>query len=48
MGLNSNFRIELVKDLFWNLNLYENFDSRPPINAKRNDLGVTTSFGWKF
>jgi hypothetical protein len=48
MGLNSNFRVELVKDLFWNLNLYENFDSRPPINAKRNDLGVTTSFGWKF
>jgi hypothetical protein len=48
MGLNSNFRIELVKDLFWNLNLYENFDSRPLVNANRNDLGITTSFGWKF
>jgi hypothetical protein len=48
VGLNSNFRVELVKDLFWNLNLYENFDSRPPVNANRNDLGITTSFGWKF
>ncbi|HMG37074.1 MAG TPA: DUF481 domain-containing protein [Blastocatellia bacterium] len=48
MGLNSNFRIELIKDLFWNLNLYENFDSRPPATAKRNDLGITTSFGWTF
>jgi hypothetical protein len=25
----SNCRVELLKDLFWNLNLYENFDSRP-------------------
>jgi uncharacterized protein DUF481 len=48
VGINSNLRIELVKDFFWNLNLYENFDSRPPVNAKRNDLGITTSFGWTF
>jgi len=48
MGLNSTFRIELVKDLFWSFNLYENFDSRPPMTAKRNDLGITTSFGWTF
>ena len=48
VGLNSNLRIELVKDLYWNLNLYENFDSRPPVTAKRNDLGITTSFGWTF
>jgi len=48
MGLNSNLKIELVKDLFWKLSLYENFDSRPPLTAKRNDLGITTSFGWTF
>jgi hypothetical protein len=48
IGQTSNFRIELVKDLFWNLNVYENFDSRPPVSAKRNDLGISTSFGWKF
>ncbi|HEU4389244.1 MAG TPA: DUF481 domain-containing protein [Blastocatellia bacterium] len=48
MGLNSNLKIELVKDLFWRFSLYENFDSRPPVTAKRNDLGITTSFGWTF
>jgi putative salt-induced outer membrane protein YdiY len=48
MGLNSNFRIELAKNLFWNLNVYENFDSRPQVNANRNDLGITNSFGWTF
>ena len=48
MGLNSNLRIELVKDLFWSVNLYENFDNKPPINAKRNELGISTSFGWKY
>ena len=48
VGLNSNFRVELVKDLFWNFNLYENFDSRPLVNANRNDLGITTSLGWRF
>ena len=48
LGLNSNFRVELVKNLFWNLNVYENFDSRPQVNANRNDLGITNSFGWTF
>ena len=44
----SNLHIELVKDFYWDFHLYENFDSRPPMNAPRNDLGVTTGIGWKF
>jgi hypothetical protein len=44
----SNLHIELVKDFYWDFHLYENFDSRPPVNAPRNDLGVTTGIGWKF
>jgi putative salt-induced outer membrane protein YdiY len=48
INLNSNFRVELAKNLFWNLNLYENFDNKPPINAKKNDLGVSVSLGWKY
>jgi putative salt-induced outer membrane protein YdiY len=44
----SNLHIELVKDFYWDFHLYENFDSRPPIHAPRNDLGVTTGIGWKF
>jgi len=48
LGSQSNLQIELVRNLYWNLQLYENFDSRPPINAPKNDLGITTSLGWKF
>jgi putative salt-induced outer membrane protein YdiY len=44
----SNLQIELVRNLYWNLQLYENVDSRPPTSAPKNDLGVTTSLGWKF
>lgn len=44
----SNLRIELVRNFYWSLQLYENYDSRPPINAPKNDLGVTTSLGWTF
>jgi len=44
----SNVQIELVRNFFWQLQLYENVDSRPPINAPKNDLGITTSLGWKF
>jgi hypothetical protein len=46
--LDSNLRIEIFKDFYWSLNLYENFDSKPPVNARRNDLGISSSFGWKF
>jgi len=44
----SNLQIELVKDFYWDFHLYENFDSRPPGHAARNDLGITTGLGWKF
>jgi hypothetical protein len=44
----TNVRWEFVKDLYWSLRIYENFDSHPPIAAPRNDFGVTTSLGWKF
>ena len=48
IALDSNLRIEIFKDFYWGLNLYENFDSKPPVNASRNDLGISTSVGWKF
>ena len=44
----SNLQIELVRNFVWNLQFYENVDSRPPVNAPKNDLGITTSLGWKF
>jgi len=44
----SNLRIELVRNFNWNLQLYENYDTRPPVTAPKNDLGITTSVGWTF
>ena len=44
----SNLRIELVRNFFWNFQLYENYDSRPPVVAPKNDLGTTMSLGWTF
>lgn len=44
----SDLRIKLVKDLWWGFHVYENFDSKPPVRADKNDLGVSTSLGWKF
>lgn len=44
----SSVRFELVKDLYLGFNLYENFDAKPPVRADKNDLGISTSLGWKF
>lgn len=45
---NTDLRIKLVKDLYWGFHLYENYDSKPPVRAERNELGASTSLGWKF
>jgi putative salt-induced outer membrane protein YdiY len=47
-GSETNVSWEFIKDLYWNLRVYENFDSKPPINAPKNDFGITTGLGWKF
>jgi len=44
----SGIRIELVRNFNWNFDLYENYDTRPPVSAPKNDLGITTSIGWTF
>ncbi len=49
LQFNGKVRLELFKDLFWQFSLFETFDSNPPSEtARRNDFGVTTSFGWSF
>lgn len=39
---------EIARNLYWNFTLYENYDSHPPVNANKNDFGITNSIGWKF
>jgi hypothetical protein len=43
-----NVKIELVKDLYWSFRLYENYDTKPPGSAPKNDFGLVTSLGFKF
>lgn len=40
--------LEIARNLYWNFTLYENYDSKPPVNANKNDFGITNSLGWKF
>jgi uncharacterized protein DUF481 len=44
----SDLYIKIVKDLYWGFHVYDNFDSKPPVTANKNDLGTSTSLGWKF
>jgi len=38
---------ELIADLFWKLNFYELYDSKPPsIDASKYDWGIVLSLGW--
>ncbi|HKO97569.1 MAG TPA: DUF481 domain-containing protein [Pyrinomonadaceae bacterium] len=48
MRFTSDMRIKIAADLYWGFHVYENFDSKPPVRADKNDLGISTSVGWKF
>ena len=48
MGLQLAWGIDLFRNFKWKFNLYENFDSRPPVHAPKNDFGTGTSVGWTF
>ncbi len=44
----SDINYKLAKDFWWGFHVYENFDSKPPIKANKNDLGVSASISFKF
>lgn len=48
ISVGPTLNVEIAHNLYWDFTLYENYDSRPPVNANKNDFGVTNSFGWKF
>jgi putative salt-induced outer membrane protein YdiY len=45
---NSIFTVKLSNKFHWNLSFWDNFDSRPPLNAQRNGTGLSTGLGWTF
>lgn len=45
----TDFRLELVADLFWKLDVYASYDSDPiSAEASSSDYGITSSLGYKF
>jgi hypothetical protein len=49
--LRTTFKLELVRDFFWALELYHHYDSAPlseDLNANKSDYGLTTSIGWSY
>lgn len=46
--LDSGVRIPLVKRFSLSLNLFDYYDSQPPLQVQRNDFGLVTSLGVSF
>jgi hypothetical protein len=47
--LDSAVKREVWKDVYFSVNVFDTFDSRPPTpGAARNDVGVVLSFGWTY
>ena len=47
--LESQSKIELIKDFYWSLSFYDSYDSQPPGNQdQKHDYGVTTGVAWTF
>lgn len=46
--LQSAFRVEFLKDLYFSINGYDSFDSSPPEGRANTDLGISVTLGWKF
>jgi hypothetical protein len=45
---NIYYKFKFLRDLYWKTSFVNNFDSRPPEGAARNDYNLTTSFGVDF
>jgi putative salt-induced outer membrane protein YdiY len=44
----TTFSMKLVNKFHIDFSILDNFDSSPPFNAKRNELGVSNTVGWTF
>jgi putative salt-induced outer membrane protein YdiY len=45
---NNSLTIKLTNKFHLSFSFWDNFDSRPPVTAKRNESGVSTDIGWSF
>lgn len=44
----TTFSLKLPNNFHTDFSFWDNFDSHPPINAKKNELGISNSLGWTF
>lgn len=46
---NTDFRLEIVEDFFWAVNIYAEYDSEPiSVDASNSDYGITNAIEYKF
>jgi hypothetical protein len=45
---NNSITIKLRNNFHLAFTFWDNFDSRPPATAKKNELGTSTGIGWSF
>jgi putative salt-induced outer membrane protein YdiY len=45
---NNSITIKLRNNFHLNFTLWDNFDSRPPSTARKNELGISSGIGWSF
>jgi hypothetical protein len=46
--VDGNVRHDLFANTYWSFNVYESFDSDPPVDRPRSDLGLSFALGWTF
>lgn len=47
-NLDTSLSIKLAHDFYLKFGLWDTYDSKPPVNARKNELGISTTFGLKF
>jgi putative salt-induced outer membrane protein YdiY len=45
---NDSLTIKLRNNFHLSFTFWDNFDSRPPLTAKKNELGISSGIGWSF
>jgi hypothetical protein len=45
---NNSLVIKLTNNFHFTLSFWDNYDSRPPVTAKNNELGLSSGIGWSF
>ncbi|HSS97879.1 MAG TPA: DUF481 domain-containing protein [Terriglobales bacterium] len=45
---NNSATIKLTNNFHLQFTFWDNFDSRPPVSARQNELGISSGIGWSF